>query len=79
METKDLLTIKEASQRLGVTLTTTYQAIGEGRLPCVTVLGRKAVRLQDVEDYRNRVGEKPRGRPKGSFGRKRKERESGIA
>ena len=58
----DLLTPAQAAQLKGVSRTTIYSAIAEGRLPCVRVLGRLALEKADVLEWTPR---KNAGRPRG--------------
>jgi excisionase family DNA binding protein len=71
MDTKDLMTIRDAAALMQVEVPTVYQMIYEKRLPSVEVLGKKAVRRADVDAYLARVrpdGVKPRGRPRKGTG-----------
>ena len=67
-----LITPAEAARRKGVSHPTIYSAIADGRLPGVHVLGRLALREDDVEawepiNYAGRPGVKGRGgRPRGT-------------
>jgi excisionase family DNA binding protein len=61
MDTRRLLTVNEAAAELGVSGTRVRQLIDQGRLPTRRVLGRIAVRRQDLELVRVR---KRTGRPK---------------
>jgi excisionase family DNA binding protein len=47
----ELLTPQEAARIKGVSVTTIYRAINEGRLPSQRVLGRLAVSPADVEAF----------------------------
>ncbi len=67
MDIEQLVTIKEASQELGVTITAIHNALNEGRLPFTVVFGRRVIHRDDLEAYRARTqpdGIKPKGRPR---------------
>ena len=62
----DMMTVPQAAEFLGVHPVTVYQAIREGRLRSIEVLGKKGVLKADVLDYQHRtqsVGPQG-GRPK---------------
>lgn len=48
---KGLLTIPEAAALKGVSLSTVYKAVREGRLRTQRVLGRNVLRSEDVRDW----------------------------
>jgi excisionase family DNA binding protein len=52
----DLLTVPEAAKILEVKPVTVYQAIREGRLRSITMLGKKVLHRADVEEYKQRTG-----------------------
>lgn len=63
------MTIPEAAAYLKITRGAVYDAIKQGKLIPVEVLGKQALRRADVVDYqprsyRERVGAKPVGRRK---------------
>ena len=62
-----ILTIQQVADKLGVSRAAVFQALSAGKLPSVTVLGRRGIRPQDValyspRSYRDRIGAKPKGR-----------------
>jgi excisionase family DNA binding protein len=66
MDTENLLTVREAAERLGVSESAVRNATLDGRLPCVSRFGRKLILTEDLEAYRRRTqpgGVKLRGRP----------------
>lgn len=48
------LTIQQAADLLGIHRTAVYQAIREGRLKTVRVMGKQALRRADVDAYQPR-------------------------
>lgn len=65
----ELLTVTETAQRLGITKASVYEAVREGRLACVRVLGKigipeSAVTSYAPRAYRERAGSSPVGRPR---------------
>ena len=66
-ENPDLLTIAKVAQELGITPQSVHGALNQGRLPFVTLYGRKLISRADLDAYKLRTrpgGEKPRGRPR---------------
>ena len=47
MDDLDVLTVHEAAAEIGVHPTAIYQAIKDGRLPFVTLLGKRGIRRED--------------------------------
>ena len=69
METENYLTIPQAAKELGLAESTIHNALYEGRIAFVKLLGRKAIARAEVDRYRARTqpeGTKMRGRPAGS-------------
>jgi excisionase family DNA binding protein len=48
---EELLSVRQAADRAGVSHQAVYQAIKRGTLPCVQVIGRKAVRAADLDAH----------------------------
>jgi len=71
----DLMTVQEAAELLGIHKVSVYQAIRDGRLPCVTVFGRKVVSRSDVLAYKARTEEIG---PKGGRPHRQKAPETGA-
>ncbi len=66
MNTDDLLTITEAASALGISRAALYDAIQNGRLAAVTVLGKQVLRRADVAAYEPRsYRDRPGGKSKG--------------
>ena len=66
-ENPDLLTIAKVAQELSITPQSVHGALNQGRLPFITLYGRKLISRADLEAYKQRTrpeGEKPRGRPR---------------
>ena len=77
METDELITINEAADILGVKPGSVYTAIRQDRLTCTILYGRKLLKREDVQNYMQATrptGEKPKGRPKGSLDRTKRQR-----
>lgn len=69
-----LLTTKEAAERLNISVAAVYQAMNEGRLPYVIVLGKRGISESALASYLPRAyGERP-GRKVG--GRPKKEQQT---
>ena len=67
VENPDFLTPAQAAQELDVQAPAVHSALSEGRLPFVTLYGRKLISRTDLDAYKLRTrpgGEKPRGRPR---------------
>jgi len=58
----DYLTVAEAAERLTIKAQTLRSAILEERIPVVRLHGRVLIRVEDVEEYRQRS--QPEGKPK---------------
>lgn len=66
---EELLTVQQAADRLQIKPAAVYQAMNDGRLPFVEVLGKRGLRPADLDAYkprayRERPGAKPKGRSK---------------
>ncbi len=48
----DLLTVAEAAKELGISREALYQAIREGRLKAVKILGKYGIRRKELETYK---------------------------
>lgn len=69
MDTEDLLTVREAAKRIGVSESAIRNATLEGRLAFVRKFGRKLIPQDVLAEYQGRTqpeGIKPRGRPRRS-------------
>lgn len=67
---EELLTAKEAAERLGVKPAAIYLAMKQGRLPYVTVLGKQGIRPADLANYQPRAyRDRPGAKPKGQSGK----------
>ena len=63
MKNETLLTVTQAAKRKGISRTTIYNAIADGRLPAQMVLGRTAIRERDL--MKSGLGDAKRGRAAG--------------
>lgn len=48
---EEFVSVQEAAQRKGVSVSAIYRAIREGRLSATLILGRKALRVADVDAF----------------------------
>ena len=51
MEVESLLTPQQVADRKGVSRAAVHAAIAEGRLPCRKVLNRRAVHIEDADNW----------------------------
>jgi excisionase family DNA binding protein len=62
------ITVKQAANRKGVTQSAIYKAIDAGRLPASRILGRFALKPEDVDacEFGSYAGQKRSNKPRGT-------------
>lgn len=66
MDTRELMNVEEARERLGISRASIYEAINSGKLQTVTVAGKRFLRRSSVEKYQPRnYPKKPDGKEVG--------------
>ncbi|HZO87317.1 MAG TPA: helix-turn-helix domain-containing protein [Chthonomonadaceae bacterium] len=48
---EEYLSVQEAAALKAVSVSAVYRAIREGRLPAIMILGRKAIKVDDIKNF----------------------------
>jgi len=51
IENAEIYSVQQAARRKQVSVSTVYKAMRDGKLPSVSVLGRKGIRLTDIDAW----------------------------
>lgn len=66
LDMSDLITLSEAADLRGTSVSAVSQLVRRGRLPAVEIFGKKLVRRSDVLSYEPEHGGWPKGKPRKS-------------